>query len=99
MQPDFKSYKITCLACKGVSRIKIVGAKEVMYVDQTPIIACRLRGDMKWGFECQCGNDSRLARSEKEDAGMLVQGGDHALQKLIKSLKVKDENKFKMVSA
>jgi hypothetical protein len=96
MQPKVEKFKITCLNCKGVSRIHILNDRDVMYIDHVPIIACRLRGDLKWGFECQCGNDSRLAREEKAQAPMLVQGGQHALDKLIRSLKIKDEQKFKM---
>lgn len=45
-----------------------------MYIDHVPIIAARLRGDLNWGFECQCGNDSRLAPQEKEQAMLLVSG-------------------------
>ena len=99
MQPKVENYTITCLKCKNSSHIRIVNDKDVMYVDHTPIISCRLRGDMKWGFECECGNDSRLALEEKDNAKVLVQGGEHALEKLIDSLKVKDEKKFRMVLA
>lgn len=76
-----------------------MNGRDVFYVDHTPIIACRLRGDMNWGFECACGNDSRLAVEEKDDAGLLIQGGEHALERLIDSLKVKDEKKFRMQPA
>ena len=93
---DVKKYVITCLKCKGQSRINIIDNQTVMYVDHIPIIACRLRGDLQWGFECQCGNDSRLARQEVGQIDMLVQGGAHAIEKLTKSLKVKDKLKFKM---
>lgn len=99
-QPKIEAFIITCLNCKGQSRIKILNDTEVLYVDHTPIIACRLRGDMKWGFECICGNDSRLAREERDDAPMLMlQGSQQALEKLIASLKRKDEDKFVMETA
>lgn len=97
MQPRVTDHLITCLNCKGQSRIKIINDTEVMYVDHTPIISCRLRGDMQWGFECICGNDSRLAREEREQAPMLLQhGSKDALDNLIASLKVKDKDKFVM---
>lgn len=52
---------------------------------------------MKWGFECMCGNDSRLALEEKEQAPMLMQAGSKfALKKLIDGLKIKDKDKFIM---
>jgi hypothetical protein len=103
MQPTQQKVEdvlVTCLNCKGQSRIKIINDTQVMYIDHTPIIACRLRGDMQWGFECTCGNDSRLARDEEKDAPVLLQHGSaEALTNLIDSLKVKDEKKFRMVSA
>lgn len=103
MQPTQQKVEdvlITCLNCKGQSRIKIINDTQVMYIDHTPIIACRLRGDMKWGFECTCGNDSRLAREERDQAPMLLQAGSkQAFDKLIASLKVKDEKKFVMETA
>jgi hypothetical protein len=44
-----------------------------------------------------CGNDSRLARQEKDQAPMLMQqGSKFALEKLLKSLNKKDEDKFVM---
>lgn len=80
--------------------IQIINDTQVMYIDHTPIIACRLRGDMKWGFECICGNDSRLAYEEKEQApSLLLQGSKAELDKLIASLKIIDEKKFRMVQA
>lgn len=99
MQPKIQNVEVECLNCHDKSRLRILNDKDIFYIDHVPIIACRLRGDMQWGFECQCGNDSRLAREEKEQAPMLVQGGEHALKKLIKSLKVKDSDKFRMVAA
>jgi hypothetical protein len=99
-QQKVEDVLITCLNCKGHSRIKIVNDTQVIYIDHTPIIACRLRGDMKWGFECLCGNDSRLAREEEADAPMLMQQGSaQALKALVSSLKVKDEDKFEMAAA
>lgn len=104
MQPKIEAFNVTCLKCKGQSRIRIINSTEVMYVDHTPIISCRLRGDMKWGFECMCGNDSRLAREEKNDLPLLVQHPDpeakkNIMDQLIKTLEVKDEHKFVMSAA
>lgn len=99
MKPEMKveNFVVTCLNCKESSRIKVVNDKDIMYVDHTPIISCRLRGDMKWGFECICGNDSRLAREERDDAPVLMQqGSQYALDKLIHGLKIEDKKKFVM---
>lgn len=70
-----------------------------MYKDHVPIISARLRPDGKWGFECQCGNDSRVAPEEKDDLPFLVQGGAHAIAKIAESLRPKNENKFRMETA
>lgn len=96
MQPEVKNYKIVCRKCKGVSRLAIMNGKDVLYKDHTPIISARLRPDMKWGFECQCGNDSRVAPEEKEDLNFLVQGGEHSIKRIAASLVPKNENKFLM---
>lgn len=93
---DRKTYRVTCLKCKGSSVLHILNGTQVVYKDQMPIIAARLRGDMQWGFECSCGNDSRLAREEKPQIKALVQGGAHAVAKIAASLKTKDVNKFRM---
>lgn len=92
-----QKYRITCLNCKGSSKIQIINDKDVIYVDHVPIIACRLRGDLQWGFECQCGNDSRLAKEELSQIdNLVVKGSREAIQKIADSLKVKDKLKFNM---
>lgn len=99
-QQKVEDVLVTCLKCKGASHIKIINDNQVMYIDHTPIIACRFRGDMQWGFECRCGNDSRLAREEADNAPMLMQAGSaQALQNLVDSLKIKDDRKFRMSPA
>jgi hypothetical protein len=58
-----------------------------------------MRGDMNWGFECVCGNDSRFCQQEKEDIKILVQpASETVIDNIIKSLKIKDELKFRMES-
>lgn len=99
MQPKVDNYKIVCRNCDGVSRLAIMNDSTVMYKDQTPIISSRLRPDMKWGFECQCGNDSRVAPEEKNNLDTLVKGGQHSIDRIAKELKPKNETKFKMVAA
>lgn len=94
---DIKKYSVTCLKCKQTSRINIANNQQVIYVDHTPIIACRLRGDMQWGFECMCGNDNRLAALEKKDAGMLVQNAsESAMTKILDSIKIDDKKQFRL---
>lgn len=95
----WKTYKISCLQCESSSTIKIFDNREVLYVDHTPIIACRFRPDMAWGFECICGNDSRLAPQEKKDINLLVQGAQHVIERILQTIDVKPEKKFRMENA
>lgn len=68
-----------------------------MYVDHLPIIACRLRPDQKWGFECICGNDTRLAPQELPQADMLIQGAtEGVIDKVKRAVTDKPEKKFRM---
>lgn len=96
---DVKDVVVRCLKCKKISRLKILNGNQIMYIDHMPIIACRFRPDGQWGFECVCGNDSRLAREEKKDIKMLVQGGEHVIKKILKTIDVQPEKKFKMENA
>lgn len=91
---------VTCLDCNEQSRIKIIDEQQIFYLDHLPIIAARLRPDMKWGFECICGNDTRLAPEEKKDIEMLVAGSDEGvIPRIIEALTSKPELKFRLDNA
>lgn len=95
-----QKYAVTCLQCKQTALISVLGDTQVMYIDHLPIIACRLRPDMKWGFECRCGNDTRLAPQEKPQADMLVAGATPGVvERIVASATEKPELKFKMEKA
>lgn len=96
MKPDVKKYIVTCTKCKKSSRLAVINGDNIMYTDHIPIISARLRPDTKWGFECRCGNDSRVAPEEKDNLGFLIQGGEHAIKKIARDLIPKNENKFTM---
>jgi hypothetical protein len=97
---DAKNFLITCCNCKGHSRIKIINNTEVLYLDHTPIIAVRFRPDMKWGFECLCGNDTRLAPQEVDQADMLVAGSSKdVIQRIVDAATDKPEHNFRMEPA
>lgn len=89
-------YKVTCEKCGGSDVISITEKHEVFYTEHTPIIAARFRPDLFWGFECLCGQDSRLAPEELGQIEKLVRGGEHAIQAIKKSLIPHNELKFKM---
>ena len=57
-------YLVQCKTCQGKSKLNIDESNRVEYLDNLPIISSRFRKDMKWGFECLCGNDNRLCREE-----------------------------------
>lgn len=94
---QFASYLVTCLNCKGHAQIRILEGNQVMYIDHTPIIACRFRPDMKWGFECTCGNDTRLAPQEKKSADLLISGADkNVIKRIVAAATETPERQFKM---
>jgi hypothetical protein len=91
-----KVYKVTCQSCKLAARIKIDERNMVFYIDQSPLLASRYRLDEKWGFECKCGNDSRLCVDELGEFTNLVQGAGVTLAKLKKSIIKGNEARFTM---
>lgn len=93
-------YKVTCLEC-GESDILTIDDLRHQVLDyekkmQTNFGAFRWRGDMKWGFICQCGNDNRLAPSESNDFDKLVNGDPVSVKKIAASLLIPDEKQFSM---
>lgn len=95
-------YKVTCLNCKKSDTLFIDDNNHVVLDYQgkflTPFRSFRWRPDLIWGFECTCGQDSRLAPEEKSDIGKLVQGDPVGIEKVIQSLKTPAQSKFKMVA-
>lgn len=94
---DYKSYKVTCEKCGGSDILKVTVDRQVFYKEALPIISARFRPDMKWGFECICGQDSRVAPEEKDQLPMLVKNGsESAIKAIAKALTPKNELKFRM---
>jgi len=93
---EAKKYSVVCEKCKGSDELTITSDNAVFYKEHTPIIAARLRPDMNWGFECICGQDSRVAPEEKDQLNFLVKGGEHSIAQIAKSLTPKNELKFRM---
>lgn len=101
-----KKYRIKCLKCNGSNTALISEVRDGEFaIDldtdhrKNPIfiISGRYRGDMNYGWECACGNDSRLAREEFKDIDSLViNGGKQAIAHITQSLKVEDDKKFRM---
>lgn len=89
------TYKVTCKKCSGSDVIKITDDRQVFYTNHIPIISARFRPDLKWGFECQCKNDSRVAPEEKDSLDQLVRNGsEDAIKAIAKSLVPHNERKF-----
>lgn len=92
-----KSYKVTCEKCRGSDVIKISPNNLVEYTEHTPIISARFRPDMNWGFECLCGQDSRIAPEEKDKLEILVKNASvDMIKEIAKSLTPKNNLKFRM---
>ena len=93
--------RVTCLKCKLSANIRFFEDQhKVQYIDHLPIIASRFRPDLRWGFECQCGNDSRLAKEEIPQVNVLVQNASKSvIDRIVQSAQYKPELKFKVESA
>lgn len=86
-------FKVTCIKCKISDEITIDYNGTVFYKDHL-LLSSRYRPDMKWGFECICGNDSRVCEQEKGQLDKLVKGTKDQIKALANSLRIKDEDKF-----
>jgi hypothetical protein len=94
------AYRVTCEKCGGSDVLKITSDRTVFYTEHTPIIAARFRPDMHWGFECLCGQDSRIAPEERDSLDVLIKNASESTIKVIaKSLTAKNELKFRMEPA
>lgn len=92
-----QNYKITCNKCGNSSRVTIINDAKIDYIDHTPIISARLRRDMQWGFECMCGNDTRIAKQEMSTAHSLIQGSSQqTVDAVIDKIKQSDDDTFIM---
>lgn len=95
-----KKYKVTCLQCNGsdVLTIDDMGHQVIDYENKlnTTFKSFRWRPDLKWGFECLCGNENRLAPQESEDFDKLVKGDSESLKKIAANLLIPDETQFEM---
>lgn len=106
---NMKTLEITCLNCKGSNKAQIIETGEGEYLidlnsdhkrnpDDINIISARYRTDMKFGWECKCGNTSIITKSELDNPKIpVIKSGDDAMAILLKSLEVKDVKKFKIV--
>lgn len=94
---DSKTFRVTCQNCRQSDVLKITPDRHVFYTEHTPIIAARFRPDMNWGFECLCGQDSRIAPEEKDQLDKLVKNATvDMIKEIAKSLTPKNELKFRM---
>lgn len=57
---------IYCNQCKkNVGEFHVDDRGKVVFDSEDGILAVRKRMDGNWGFQCMCGNDSRIAQQEK----------------------------------
>jgi hypothetical protein len=78
--------QIYCKQCKkDIGEIEINNGI-VSYKKINGILASRFRMDGNWGFECSCGNDSRLCEAEKGKIG-ATPPADETLKEITEDLK------------
>lgn len=94
-------YKITCLKCKQSDDILINDSDhQIINFGRgagTNFLAGRWRGDSSWGWECICGNDNRVSKSEEKFVNELVNGTEQQIKDIVKSLKIDDKKQFVMI--
>jgi len=98
-----KRYKVTCLKCKK-SDVAIIdeNSKSLIGFEKsmaTNFLSIRWRQDQSWGFECECGNDSRISKQEEKFMHQLVDPRTPkvGIEAIKASLKIEDSKKFTMV--
>lgn len=94
-------YKITCLKCKKSDDAMIYKDGRIDFAGgaKTNFLSARFRGDANWGFECVCGNDTRLAKEELGDFEKLAYGTPMGLDILKDKLVKRKRETFTMVRA
>jgi hypothetical protein len=95
------TYKVICLKCKEEDKLIIDDASHqvISYGKHsgTNLLSARFRGDKKFGFECICGNDNRVASSEGDKLDeLIVRGNPSVIKKITESLKIPDSKQFVM---
>lgn len=91
-------YKITCKKCKQEAVVEIDDHKHLItrWVKFVPIISGRYRLDMQWGWECTCGNDTRLSAQEKKTIKNPVSPDPKDIMTVTKNLQIVPDTRFKM---
>lgn len=90
-------YQVQCKTCKGKSKLNIGDDGLVTYVDQMPIISSRFRKDLAWGFECLCGNDTRLCKEELTGTPVEIKGSSkQVVDAVIDRMKLTPDDSFIM---
>lgn len=83
------TYKVVCLNCKQSDTVAIDDRNHIAFQYgkgvNTNITAARWRPDLKWGFECMCGNYDLLAK--EEDPKELVAAPEMRITEIINLLK------------
>jgi len=98
---DLKKYKVICLKCEQSDNLLIdEGNNLIVNYDKgtgTNFLAGRWRKDNQWGWECICGNDNRVGKTEASFLNELVtQGNSKQMKDIEKSLLIDDNKQFKM---
>ena len=95
-----KKYRVECLNCKEGDTLTIDDSEHIVLfwekIMLTPIKSARWRKDMKWGFECKCGNYDLLCEEEKPDFDKYVAGSPDRLAEITRMLNQKGVQRFKL---
>lgn len=92
------TYEITCQKCQGQAVIEVDDTQKLIkrWVKVVPIISARYRLDYQWGFQCTCGNDTRLSPQENRVIKDKVAPNPKDIAKVTANLEVDENNQFIM---
>lgn len=95
-----KRFKVTCLNCKQFDIVSILEEDhQIMNFEKgasSNLLAGRWRQSGDWGWECKCGNDNRISKSEESFFDILVNGTPQQLDTIKATLKLDDKRQFSM---
>lgn len=92
------TYKVVCQNCNSDAAIEVDDSNKLIrnWLKSVPIVSARYRLDHQWGFECLCGNDTRLSEQEKRTIKNPVTPDPADLQQIINNLEIDNELRFAM---
>lgn len=79
-------YRVTCKNCKETDEKVIDDKNNIIWGHIKNIISGRYRLDMKWGWQCICGNNDLVSKQEIREIENLQAPDPSQIAKVLKSI-------------